>query len=136
MGDLYKDTGTYTPDKLIAGVSIPITAKGIRIAKGEGSLKRGTLLGIAADGTYKRTDTEEMIKNEEGEDAVSQTAAIGADCILADDVDSTDTDVVATAYVTGGFNADAIILPEGKSVRDHENTLRQLGIFLHAVQEY
>ena len=132
MGEqLYRKTGESTPDKLIADVSIPVTAIGIRVAKGEGVLKRGTLLGIAADGTHKRTDTEEGAGTGDGD-----SAAIGADCILTDDVDATDREVVTTGYVTGRFNSAAVIVPEGKTVSAHEATLRQLGIFLRSVQEY
>lgn len=135
MGEqLFRKSGEFVPDRLIADVSIPVTAKGIKVAKGEGKLKRGTLLGIAADGTYKRTDTEEGAKAGDGE--VTTTSAIGADCILTDDVDATASEVVTTGYVTGAFNAAAIIVPEGKTVSAHEATLRQLGIFLRAVQEY
>lgn len=123
---LYRSVGEFTPDKLIADATIPLKAKGIKVAKGEGVLKRGTLLGIAEDGTYQRTDTEDT----------ENKSTIGADCILTDDVDATDTEVVTTAYVTGGFNAAAILLPEGQDIKKHETALRQLGIFLHAVQEY
>ncbi len=137
MGEqLYRKTGEFTPDKLIADVSIPVTAKGIRVAKGEGVLKRGTLLGIAADGTYKRTDTEESVKTGDGDSAATEAAAIGADCILTDDVDATDKEAVTTGYVTGAFNSAAVIVPEGKTVSAHEDTLRKLGIFLRSVQEY
>lgn len=128
MSDLYKNAGEYMPDKLIVDMAIPITSKGIKVAKGEGILKRGTLMGPAGDGTYKRTDTEDG----EGEKAVT----IGADCILTDDVDATNAAVVTTAYVSGCFNAGALILPEGKKISGHETTLRQLGIYLRAVQEY
>ena len=119
--NLFQTTGTFTPDKLIADNAIPITTKGIKVAKGEGILKRGTLMGPAGDGTYKRTDSAE---------------GLGADCILTDDVAALLSDEVTTAYISGTFNRAAIILPEGKDIADHETELRKLGIFLKAVQEY
>lgn len=134
--NLFQATGTFTPDKLIADNAIPITTKGIKVAKGEGFLKRGTLMGRAADGTYKRTDTTESIKTGSGESQATATSTIGADCILTDDVAAVLYDVVTTAYVSGTFNRDAIILPEGKDIATHETELRKLGIFLKAVQEY
>lgn len=134
--NLFQTTGTFTPDKLIADNAIPITTKGIKVAKGEGFLKRGTLMGLAADGTYKRTDTTENIQTGEGESATTTAPLIGADCILTDDVAAVLSDVVTTAYVSGTFNRAAIILPEGKNIADHETELRKLGIFLKAVQEY
>lgn len=134
--NLYKTTGSFVPDRLIAGNEVPKFAKGIRVAKGEGILKRGTLLGIAADGTYKRTDTTESVTTGKGDSATTTTAEIGADCILADDVDATSEEAVATAYVSGAFNRAAVILPEGKDIAVHETELRRLGIFLKTVQEY
>ena len=118
---LFQTTGTFTPDKLIADNAIPVMAKGIKVASGEGVLKRGTLMGLTADGMHKRTDSAD---------------GIGADCILTDDVDATAEAVVTTAYVSGAFNRAAVILPEGKSIKTHETDLRKLGIFLKAVQEY
>ena len=126
--NLYRTTGTFTPDKLIADLSIPITAKGITVSKGEGKLKRGTLLGISSDGTYKRTDTIET--------AETATKTIEADCILADDVDATEENIVTTAYVSGTFCKDAVLLPDEKDITGHEKELRKLGIFLKDVQEY
>lgn len=133
MGEqLYKGAGEFVPDALIADLAIPVMAKGIKVAKGEGLLRRGTLLGIGADGMYRRTGTAKG----EGEDSVKETAAIGADCILADDVDAVFSDVVTTAYVSGTFNRAAVILPEGEDVAGHETELRRLGIFLKEVQDY
>ncbi len=134
--NLFRTTGTFEPDKLIADNAIPTTTTGIRVAKGEGFLKRGTLMGIAADGTYKRTGTEETITTGEGESAVESKAAIGADCILTDDVAAVTDDVVTSAYVSGQFNRAAVILPEGAEIADYETELRKLGIYLKAVQEY
>ncbi len=122
--NLYKTTGEFTPDKLIADNAIPTTAKGVKIASGQGNLKRGTLLGAAADGTYKVTGSADG------------DATIGSDCILTDDVNATDAAVVSTAYVSGTFNRDAIILAEGATIATYETELRKLGIYLKAVQEY
>lgn len=133
MGEnLYKTVGEYTPDKLIAGMFVPLIAKGITVAKGEGVLKRGTLLGIANDKTHKRTDTTETI----GEGGDAEVKTIGADCILCEDVNATDAEVVTTAYISGEFNRDAVILPEGKKIEDHETELRRLSLLMRPVQEY
>ncbi len=116
---LFKTTGENTPDNLIADCTFPITSKGINIAKGEGELPRGALLGKAEDGTYKLAGKE----------------AIAADCILADPVNAADEDVIASAYVSGTFNRAAITVAEGASVGDYETELRKLGIYLKSVQE-
>lgn len=134
--NLFQTTGTFTPDKLIADNAIPTTAKGIEVAKGEGFLKRGTLMGKAADGTYKHTGTKETITTGEGDSATESEATIGADCILTDDVAAVTKSVVSSGYISGNFNRAAVILPTGVEIANYETELRKLGIFLKAVQEY
>ena len=122
--NMYKTTGEFTPDKLIADNAIPVTAKGVKIAAGQGKLVRGTLLGFCEDGSYKVTGSAD------GENTV------GADCILTTDMDATELEAVTTAYVTGTFNKSAIILAEGAEIGTYETELRKLGIYLKTVQEY
>lgn len=43
--ELYEQVGTSTPDKLFAGGNIPVNVKGVKIATGQGTLLRGTVLG-------------------------------------------------------------------------------------------
>lgn len=149
--ELFKTTGEFTPDKLIADNAIQITTKGIRVASGQGILKRGTLLG-EENGLYKMTGSQAVGSGENagsktvesGEDAEGKTAGseedagktVGCDCILTDDVDTSAGDVVAAAYVTGTFNRAAVITAEGTKVETYETELRRLGIFLKGVQEY
>lgn len=59
-----------------------------------------------------------------------------ADCILTDSIDTTDDDVVTTAYSTGSFNRDALFFGGTDTADDHEVHLRELGIFLKDVQAY
>lgn len=132
MSEFYKTSGEMTPDTLIAGNAIPLTVKGIVVAKGEGVLKRGTLLGIAHDKKHKRSDTTETYEGKSG----STTDTIGVDCILCDDIDATDKDVVTTGYISGEINRDAVILPEEKSIDAHEQELRKLGLYIKSVQKY
>ncbi|MCM1307572.1 MAG: head decoration protein [Butyrivibrio sp.] len=116
---LFNTIGEHTPDNLIADCAFPKTAKGIKIAKGEGVLPRGALLGKAEDGTYKLAGKE----------------TVEADCILTDPVNAEDEDVIAAAYVSGTFNRAAITVAEGASVDNYETELRKLGIYLKSVQE-
>ena len=53
-----------------------------------------------------------------------------ADCILADDTDTTTGDVTAVAYKTGHFNRKALMFGGNDTAEIHEQTLRTLGIFL------
>ena len=128
MGDiLYRNTGEFTPDRLVADNAIPLTTKGIAVAAGQGTLKRGTLVGPGEDGSYRVTGSAEK-------DGGGKTCC---DCILADDVDTSGEDAVVTAaYVTGSFNRGAVILAEGADIGSYETDLRRLGIFLKSVQEY
>lgn len=52
-----------------------------------------------------------------------------ADCILADDVDTT-ASVVAVAYTSGHFNRKALVFGGTDTADMHEAKLRELGIFL------
>lgn len=52
-----------------------------------------------------------------------------ADCILADDVDTTES-VVAVAYTSGHFNRKALVFGGSDTADTHEARLRELGIFL------
>jgi len=115
---LYSQIGDYTPDNLVAGGDVPILLKGVTIAR-SGVLKRGSVLGeVTATG-------KAVLASKSAEDG-SQVAKY----ILADDVDATDADVVAQCYVSGLFNRNALIFAEDNTAADHEDSLRQYGIFL------
>ena len=116
---MYEVVGSYTPDKLIAGDKVPTQVKGVMIAAGQGVLKRGSVIGIIdADGKGK---------------LAAKAAVDGskvAKYILADDVDTTSA-VVAQCYESGLFNRQALIFAAGNTAADHEDNLRQYGIFLN-----
>lgn len=123
MENLYSEIGQYTPDNLIAGHEIPILSKGITLAKNQGVVKRGTIVGII-------TATELAVP-------VDNAATDGSETpygILTDDVDTGDgsavDDFITTAYVSGLFNSNALIFGGDDTVADHEAKLRELGIFL------
>lgn len=70
---------------------------GVTVASGQGELKRGTALGLKADGKA----------------VILGTADAEANCILAKDVDATSADAVAVAYREGHFNTGALIVADG-----------------------
>lgn len=119
--NLYKEEGKYTPDSLIAGFNIPILVNGLKIKKGQGELKRGTVIGV--------------LKTGEGV-AVDKSKDDGSNIpfgILTDDVDTTE-DITATVYTSGLFNKNALYFGgKGDKVTDYEDKLRELGIFLRKV---
>jgi len=118
MADLVQNLGSFVPDNLIVDGSVPVLTKAVELSAGQGVLKRGTVLGkITTSGQYK---------------IVNSTNADGsqdADCILADDVDTTDS-VVAVAYTSGHFNRKALVFGDSDTADTHEARLRELGIFL------
>jgi hypothetical protein len=59
-----------------------------------------------------------------------------ADCVLTDTVDTTDGDVVMTAYKTGSFNRKALIFGGTDNADNHELRLRELGIYIKDVMDY
>jgi hypothetical protein len=126
MEQLYSTLGEHIPDNLIAGTEIPILVKEIKIAKGQGVLLRGTVVGIiSASGLAMPVDKTKS----DG----TQTA-FG---ILTDTIDTAQTtDIVSTGYVSGLFNSAALIFGGTDTAVDHEAKLRELGIFLKENIEY
>lgn len=115
---MYEQLGAFTPDKLFAGEEIPILKKAITLEAGQGILDRGTVL-YRDGGVYK---------------AVA-AAADAAEAVLADMVDTSGSQELAVAYISGYFNEGAMIFGGGLSYSDFELPLRRLGIFARNVQE-
>jgi hypothetical protein len=123
---LYSTLGEYTPDNLIAGHEVPALVKGITLAKNQGVIARGTVLGIVtANGLAKPVDSAQTDGSEKPY------------CILTDTVNTDgEEDVKATGYISGLFNSKALIFGGNDTVEQHEEKLRELGIFLKENVEY
>lgn len=119
MNLVNKNIGESSADNLFNDVTIPVTTKSVRLQAGQGILLRGTVLGvISATGLAVPVDSAKTDGSEK------------ADCILTDDVDTGTTDpVVMTAYSSGVFNANALIVGGEDTVEVHKKELRSLGIF-------
>lgn len=117
--DLNQNLDTYTPDNLFASNDVPVLTKAITLAGAQGVVKRGTVLGIV-------TATGLAVPVDDAQADGSQNP----DCILVEDVDTTDGDIVAVAYKTGHFNRQALIFGGDDTAADHEAALRDLGIHL------
>lgn len=117
---MYKQIGEFKPDNLIAGNEVPVLTEEIKLAKAQGVVARGTVLGIVKlDGTAKPVDSAQS-------DGTQTPYAI-----LTDDIDTTGSqDIITTAYTTGLFNADALIFGGSDEVATHKLELRKLGIHL------
>ncbi|MGE7113241.1 head decoration protein [Lysinibacillus sp. NPDC047702] len=122
MPNLRSTAGEFTPDSLIPDTSFPVQTGGVKLAKGQGVLLRGTVVGKNTDGVFVPANS------------ASSIAPYG---VLADDVDTggedATTDIVAVVYVSGPFNREALIFGGSDTATTHEETLREKGIYLKAV---
>ncbi len=112
--------GNSKPDNLIAKANPAALTFGITLAKGMGVLKRGTVLALSGT-TY----------------SVLASGTTGkANCILADDIDTTNDAVTAVAYRAGHFNRRALIVADGYTMTlADEEALRCGGIYLSDMDE-
>ena len=120
MSDLYGNLDSFVPDSLFASNTVPVVTEGIILAKSQGVVKRGTVIGlITASGLAKAVDSTKS-------DGTQVPYAI-----LTDDVDTTGTvDVKAAAYVSGYFNKSALTFGGTDTAVTHKVALRTLGIYL------
>jgi hypothetical protein len=107
---------TLIKDNLLAG-DFPMITEELMILTGN-NLKRGTVLGkITASGKYVAVDSTKS----DG----SQTPV----AVLSEDTDATAGDKQSCAYLTGEFNAGALIFGGTDVIATHKTVLRSLSIF-------
>ncbi|MCI5996107.1 MAG: hypothetical protein MRZ45_09235 [Blautia sp.] len=110
--------GTFTYDDLIVDGkhSLDVKSVSITVAKGT-TLSRGTVIGT--DGKIY---------------AGAGSTSIQPDCILTDEVVGTGSATVVTAYKSGNFNKDALVVASTYTLTSTDiETLRTKGIFVEAV---
>lgn len=114
--ELCRKVGEVGQDNLIAKLFPPAETFGIKVAGGEGVLKRGTVMALSGT-DYVVLDAETTGK---------------ANCVLSDPVDASgEAPVTAVAYRTGHFNRKALIVAEGYTMTAaDEEELRKGGILL------
>lgn len=101
-------------DNLINSAYPSAEVFGVELAAGQGVLKRGTLLAKADGGMVK----------------ISASTTGKANAVLADDVDTSDTQL-GVAYCTGHFNTNALIVADGYEITAADKeALRTAGILL------
>lgn len=121
-------------DNLIARLFPRALTMGIKIAAGEGLLKRGTILSVNESGAY--VVCGKSVTTGEGDTAVTTTYS-NPGAILADDVDASgDADVTAVAYRSGNFNPNAVIVADGYTLTAADkDTLRKYDIVFTNMME-
>ncbi len=110
----------YNPDNLIAENNHALAVGTVTVKSGEGELKRGSLL--------KRDPSNNKF-------VLASTLPVGgiAETVLAADVDATDADAAASAYISGDIKEDALIAAEGYSITEEDRVnLKNAGIYLKA----
>lgn len=110
--------GTYNYDNLIAGGVMPQVTDGVTLVSGQAYV-RGTVLSLNGDGKATIVDSESATNS------IQEPYAI-----LAADVDATEDDQEAPVFLTGEFNAAALIFGGTDTADDHKVALRKIGIFL------
>lgn len=114
-----EQVGSCTQDNLIAGSRHPLDICQVVIKAGQ-NLKRGTLL-------EEDTEAGKYVIRGTNTDAEPEY-------ILADDVDATAEDTVGTAYRSGEFAENALIVKEKYEITEKDRkVLRNAGIFLNQV---
>lgn len=118
-----KPSYDVTPDKLIIDFRHPLDINTVQVAANQNTLKRGTVLSIV-EPTKDYVVYGSVL-------AEGQTAK--ANCIIADDVDTTSTEakVTAVVYISGNFNKNELIVKDGSTL-DASNIehLRNAGIYV------
>lgn len=138
---MFKQTGEFKPDSLIAGNEFPILTDGIGLKAGQGVLKRGSLIMKGTDKAGYIAGSVVTVTTGEGENAVASDMEMKVYGILTDDFDTgsdvSADNIPATVYLTGQYNRAAVIVT-GKDtvVETYEDDMKQVGIYLRSVQNY
>ena len=132
MKELVRNVGERGQDNLIAGIYPRALTMPVKIAAGEGKLKRGTILTAKSDGTY--VVCGKKVTAGEG-DAAQTTTYSNPSAVLTEDVDASGTSAVAAvAYRSGNFNPDAVTVAEDYTLTlADKDTLRKYDIIFTRV---
>ncbi len=122
MSRLDENLGAVGFDNLINGTYPPAEVFNVELKAGQGVLKRGTLLAKAEGGMVQ----------------ISANTTGKANAVLAECADTgSGAAVVATAYRTGHFNGNELIVADGyKITADDKEALRSVGILLSDAVSY
>ena len=132
--NLVNKVGECGQDNLIAGLFPRPFTMGIKVAAGEGLLKRGTILTAKDDGTY--VICGKKVTTGEG-DNVQTTVNSSPSVVLTMDVDASGTTAVtAVAYRSGNFNPDAVTVAADYTLTAADkDTLRKYDIVFTDMME-
>lgn len=115
----YEVTNSNDPNGLIAGYEVPAMTAGVTLASGQGTLVRGSVVGIVT-----------VDKKGKLCDSASTDGSEVAKYILSEDVDISAGDVMSVCYKTGVFNRNKLVFGGTDTPADHEAELRNVNIQL------
>ena len=131
---LDESLGSVEYDNLIAGLYPPAEVFCVRLAAGQGSLKRGTLLALKEGGILEMLGTDTTGK---ANAVLAEPAETGAPAAKtqADEGQTATTTVPETvpgiAYRTGHFNTNRLLVAEDYEITEADReALRGAGILL------
>lgn len=113
----YKTIGQYNPSNLITG-SYPLVTESITVEAGQ-TLASGSVLG-------KVTATNEYKLSAAGSSDGSELPSV----ILAEDIDTTGGAAQSVGFISGQFNANALIFGTGHTAESQKHNLRLINIYL------
>lgn len=119
MAKLVQDGDTFTPDHLFISGSVTALTQGITLVAGTNA-KRGAI--IIADASTGKGEVADKTKTDH--------KLVG---ILTDNVNA-EADTIATVYITGHFNQEALSCVSGTSYKDYEYEMKKLGMYLDTVK--
>lgn len=125
---LYEKVDEFTPDSLFTSPDYPVLKEGIGLKKGQGVLKRGSLIMRGSDKHAYLAGT------------TVSSVSMKVFGILTDDVDTgsedKDENIPATCYITGHFNRGAVIVKPGSTIDTYADDMKGVGMYLQNVQKY
>lgn len=102
-----------------AGTEVSPLTTSITLAAGQGILKKGAVIGkVKSDNKYKLVDKAAT----DG----SEVALL----VLAEEADTSGTDIKAVAFKRGIFRSDALYVAKGDTIADHSEELRNVSIYI------
>ena len=129
MSRLDENLGAVGFDNLINGLYPPAEVFSVQVAGGQGVLERGTLLASGTDGMVMISASSTGKANAVLADPVDTGAAVEQDPDADDPV--TAEAVTATAYRTGHFNTNSLIVADGYEITAADKeALRVAGILI------
>ncbi len=119
MAKLVQDGDVFTPDHLFVSGSIPVLTQGINLVAGTNAKRGAIIIADASTG-----------KGEVADKAKVDHKLVG---VLTDDVNA-ESDTIATVYITGHFNRDALSCVSSTTYKDYEEEMKKLGMYLDTVK--